>query len=616
MSLEAGESCHDARAMQLAHELLLHLRSIEQDIESERDCVPINHKHFDDKTLALHSLDVVLCDAVQTVRKLRNRANTALRVPPELWAAIFSMVPAPTWPPSSGAEAFGRSSCLINVSHVVPLTAVCRSWRQIALSTSSLWSTILDTGDPGRPVFWSHYAHRCTAGPLFFGILQTPAVETIALLQKERSRVRELYYRYHDLPMRLCKSRLAKLCSSQLPNLIFCTLDLSCLVLDAGHRYRVSLPGHSLLGLTISGAHISPTMNLAALTTLTLCKICCMFPDELLDILTRTLRLQRLLLANIQLMVDPAAGYKPAEGSSASRPIALPFLRFIAASKAPCASRRDAAHYFHKFLRRVLSQMTYPPTCRMILNSVHMDDFLPLINVILRNKLTHPGVSVYLPMDASREELFFSVSSAGERWRKCRADITTHDIGNPTELQQLVGTLIASPHLMNLRSLSTHSSWLCKLLSNGVSFEHVTNLVIRKPPSGTEHPITTQDVVKILKPQGGAGNTPLPALIRLSVHCCLPDDLDSPHWDSARLQDTGEILMVRNLGKLRSKAGHPLAFLHVVASGPQVTEVLEYYEPTLDQLHRREVLQHAKVATELQNVWDRFMRSPLTDEEG
>ena len=77
------------------------------------------------------------------------------KLPPELLALVFSMVPSPlSLPGYSGPSAAKQTYELLPVTHV------CRSWRALALDMPSLWSTIPET------------AGACTASSVFHGRAQ------------------------------------------------------------------------------------------------------------------------------------------------------------------------------------------------------------------------------------------------------------------------------------------------------------------------------------------------------------------------------------------------------------------------------------------------------------
>lgn len=63
-------------------------------------------------------------------------------LPPEMLARIFSFVPRPL---PLGARYRGVSSA-VRTSDLIPISHVCRRWRDVALDTPSLWSSICETG--------------------------------------------------------------------------------------------------------------------------------------------------------------------------------------------------------------------------------------------------------------------------------------------------------------------------------------------------------------------------------------------------------------------------------------------------------------------------------------
>ena len=77
------------------------------------------------------------------------------KLPPELLALVFSMVPSPLSLPGYSGPSSAKQTY-----ELLPVTHVCRSWRALALDMPSLWSTIPET------------AGACTASSVFRGRAQ------------------------------------------------------------------------------------------------------------------------------------------------------------------------------------------------------------------------------------------------------------------------------------------------------------------------------------------------------------------------------------------------------------------------------------------------------------
>ncbi|CDO69274.1 hypothetical protein BN946_scf185042.g176 [Trametes cinnabarina] len=68
-----------------------------------------------------------------------NARRAAVKLPPEILTHIFSMVPRDL--PTHGTTRFSATQTY----DLIPLTHVCRRWRDIALDASPLWSTVCET---------------------------------------------------------------------------------------------------------------------------------------------------------------------------------------------------------------------------------------------------------------------------------------------------------------------------------------------------------------------------------------------------------------------------------------------------------------------------------------
>ncbi|KAI0659338.1 hypothetical protein C8Q70DRAFT_1054180 [Cubamyces menziesii] len=544
-----------------------------------------DHSSEDPSTADNHSVEedlgpehVGVDDLADIARGLRIDSPSPVNgLPTEILAAIFILVPTPTSECSDKLDKLRPWQSLTDVREAVPLTSVCRFWRQVALSTPPLWSSILDLGVKRDPL-WLHYAHRCTVGPLFVGILGVPSRETIAFLQRERLRVQELYLYAPRYP----KSQndiLIDLMALSLPKLKHCAL--TAYTYERTASSHLAFAGQEMRKLALCGSFV-PQLS-PSLTHLILFNNISVLADKLLVFLAGTPHLQYFRMHEIRTV--PPAGESVGSGEAAPpHQIMLPALQTVLVTKAENMAQSTKQDYF-VYMRRVFSQLSYPFGCDVSINLIRQNDFLSLASAFLRGKPV-TSVALYKTTKSSPGYQFIAGAvdeRAEDRVFQCEFNIEYFE--DSTAMGHSLVTFSTSPELASLRRLWTTPRWACKLLDAGVPLRKLCTLIIHDLPTGSTFRLTTEDVAKALKPNAEVG-VPCPAMTLLAVKCRVPRD--PPRSDGprglAQLEQTSGILAMRETARVRMDAGYPLA-LQILVCGSNMADILHYDDRGQLSLH-------------------------------
>ncbi|KAI1789409.1 hypothetical protein LXA43DRAFT_1096440 [Ganoderma leucocontextum] len=131
------------------------------------------------------------------VQETANSLSRIHRLPPEILILIFLFVSEPLSPPGHRGPSTARQTY-----DLLPIIQVCRRWRQLALGTPSLWSTMCESasGHAATDAFHDRtqqadlavYVDRARPTPALIGLLGLSSVG---------SRITELYLQdLHDYP--------------------------------------------------------------------------------------------------------------------------------------------------------------------------------------------------------------------------------------------------------------------------------------------------------------------------------------------------------------------------------------------------------------------------------
>lgn len=135
----------------------------------------------------LQSLDDVLTSIRTVVRSTINTHRLPNRLPPELLSYIFQFIPQPCYV----SDRYAPFASFTRTEDLLPVTHVCRHWRQTALSTPRLWHSISSRAPRNVSATFSQ---RSKAVPLSIVVRATPSADFCqGVMQMHSGRLQALY---------------------------------------------------------------------------------------------------------------------------------------------------------------------------------------------------------------------------------------------------------------------------------------------------------------------------------------------------------------------------------------------------------------------------------------
>ena len=525
--------------------------------------------------LQLLALNELLTDGYKIARRRLNATQPIHRLPPELLASIFSLVPEPLHLEEGFTLRIPLTGC-VDTRQLVPVTAVCQYWRDVAIGTPSLWSTLYDKQIPVYPIssgpldsavepMHVHYLHRCEEGPLHIFIEHKISDLTSKVINENSTRVQAIHIDSTGGIPAENPQKLTSILSTPFPNVRSASISnlrvqASVLDLFSGQCLR-------LQELRLRNVRFLPSQSLPTLTHVSITPPSSSGVDTLQNVLTflsgspqlRELQLVNFAFRRVPLTLDGWHGQS----------VRLDRLQLLDISEPPRWGHRRRNQDLDPFLSEFLPYIAIPETCTIKLGKLGGSELEYVASVIAAQRPMRPptrlllcgvretkGVSICSIVTADPEISQYTcikipIGHRTERWSRFTQVLPWSGVAD---------TLASVSTFTAIRELYLHAgagtAWFSDVDSIFPYLSRLELLIMK-----VERPATLWSILAELDHDPDyPTEINCPSLAMLSVTC--------RSWS-----ERGFLL---NLAEARSSAGYPLSRLFIDYSRKSFKEMAEY----------------------------------------
>ncbi|KAL1948031.1 hypothetical protein VTO73DRAFT_12106 [Trametes versicolor] len=325
--------------------------------------------------------DTVKSDSTMVSVNNADRSRPAIsRLPANVLATIFSLVPGRLQAPGRKRFPFySISTRMRDLRQLAPIMSTCRDWRELALSTPSLWSTVLWTSDSpgsgGCPLL-------CTSGPLYVyiaGVTDARALDMF--LRTHHHRIQELLWDCSFCDIKAC-AVLSKIVS-EVPFPVLERCGLLDHTLRGDVRTLPILPASPRLQtLQLDAPSYIPSTSFPDLTQLSITSASARSTlGDLIAFLGRNPRLEFLHIVDHTLASSTDVSL---EGCRPDR-VCLPRLRKFSVKETHAIRlhlRAEGQARISAFQRMLVAHLVIPPSCKIELGVLEVRDLEPITKAL------------------------------------------------------------------------------------------------------------------------------------------------------------------------------------------------------------------------------------------